>query len=126
MNKQRLPKKLSSKQLETLCALAVNAAQKSGQWIAGVDRGRVQGHFKNTGSSGASQIVTEVDTQSEAIIRRCLSESVERISGLDIRDITFVGEDIVCVPDFGVIHKSIFYQILDFATLKITDKELVN
>jgi 3'-phosphoadenosine 5'-phosphosulfate (PAPS) 3'-phosphatase len=47
----------------------------------------LQSRFKDAGSSAASQLVTEVDVRSEAIIRQCLQAASERW------DIAFVGEE---------------------------------
>jgi 3'(2'), 5'-bisphosphate nucleotidase/myo-inositol-1(or 4)-monophosphatase len=47
----------------------------------------LQRKFKDAGSSAASQVVTEVDVRSEAIIRECLQAATEQW------DIAFVGEE---------------------------------
>jgi len=78
---------LSSEQLHHLCKAAMQAAQEAGQWIEQFDRSNLQRTFKDTGSSDASQIVTEVDIRSEEIIRHCL----EKISMYF--NIAFVGEE---------------------------------
>lgn len=73
--------------LQQLCDVAIQAARKAGQFIQSVDRTQLQGNFKAAGSSGASQLVTEVDIQSEAIIREYLQPTFEQW------DIAFVGEE---------------------------------
>jgi len=78
---------LSVEQLQRLCDKAIQAAQEAGQFIQSVDRDTVQRKFKEAGSSEASQIVTEVDVRSEAIIRENLREISQQF------DITFVGEE---------------------------------
>ncbi|MFK8021417.1 MAG: 3'(2'),5'-bisphosphate nucleotidase CysQ [Pseudomonadales bacterium] len=78
---------LSVEQLQKLCDKAIQAAQEAGQFIQSVDRNAVQRKFKEAGSSQASQIVTEVDVRSEAIIGENLREISEQF------DIAFVGEE---------------------------------
>ena len=78
---------LSSKQLQALCNIAIQAAQEAGQWIEQFDRHGLQRNFKDAGNSKASQIVTEVDIRSEEIIRQRLQKASE---GLNI---AFVGEE---------------------------------
>ena len=73
--------------LKQLCAVAIQAALEAGHFIQGTDRNKLQRHFKEIGSSAASQIVTEVDVRSEAIIRQCLQATSEQW------DIAFVGEE---------------------------------
>lgn len=74
-------------QLQQLCDKAIQAAQEAGQFIQSVDRNAVQRKFKEAGSSEASQIVTEVDVRSEAIIRENLREISQQCN------IAFVGEE---------------------------------
>jgi len=78
---------LSLEQLKTLCNTAIKAAQDAGQWVEEFDRHNLQPTFKDTGSSKASQLVTEVDIRSEEIIRQQLQKSSESLN------IAFVGEE---------------------------------
>ena len=78
---------LSSEQLKMLCDTAIQAAQEAGQWIEGFDRNHLQTHFKDSGSSDASQIVTEVDIRSEEIIRHRLQHISKQLN------IAFIGEE---------------------------------
>lgn len=80
MNRQPLP-------LQRLCDLAMSAAQEAGQFIHSVERNQLQRRYKDTGSSAASQIVTEVDCESEALIRQRLQAASEQWG------IAFVGEE---------------------------------
>ena len=73
--------------LQQLCDAASQAALEAGRFIQSTDRNTLQRHFKDAGSSAASQLVTEVDVRSEAIIRQCLQPSSEQW------DIAFVGEE---------------------------------
>ncbi len=73
--------------LKQLCDVAMQAARQAGQFVQGADRSTLQRQFKEVGSSAASQLVTEVDIRSEAIIRKCLQASSEQW------DIAFVGEE---------------------------------
>lgn len=73
--------------LQELCQTAIAAATKAGEYIQSVDRGALQKTFKAAGNSAASQIVTEVDIRSEAIIRECLLPWSEQWN------IAFVGEE---------------------------------
>ncbi|RBP49940.1 3'(2'),5'-bisphosphate nucleotidase CysQ family protein [Arenicella xantha] len=78
---------LSPKQLQTLCGVAIQAAQEAGEWIEKVDRDTLQRNYKDAGNSKASQIVTEVDVQSENLIRQRLDEISEPAG------IPFIGEE---------------------------------
>jgi len=73
--------------LQQLCDAAVQAAREAGEFIQSADRNKLQRYFKEAGSSAASQLVTEVDVRSEAIIRQCLQATFE------LWDIAFVGEE---------------------------------
>lgn len=73
--------------LQLLCDVAMQAARKAGELIQGTDRSRLQSQFKDVGSSAASQLVTEVDVRSEAIIRQHLQAVSEQW------EIAFVGEE---------------------------------
>jgi len=77
----------SLEQLQTLCKIAIQAAQEAGQWIEEFDRRSLQRKFKDTGSSEASQLVTAVDIGSEEIIRQHLRKISEPLN------IAFVGEE---------------------------------
>lgn len=73
--------------LHELCDAAIEAARAAGAFIQSVDRTTLQRRFKEGGRSAASQIVTEVDLRSEAIIR-------ERLQAASAGwDIAFVGEE---------------------------------
>jgi len=78
---------LSTEQLQKLCKTVVQAVQEAGQWIEKFDRHNLQKTFKDSGSSVASQLVTEVDLRSEEIIRERLKTISEPL------DIAFVGEE---------------------------------
>lgn len=73
--------------LQQLCNTAIRAAREAGQFIQSVDRSTLQRRFKDAGSSAASQLVTEVDVRSEAIICQYLQATCEQW------DIAFVGEE---------------------------------
>lgn len=65
----------------------MQAAREAGAFIQRVDRTTLQRSFKEGGHSAASEIVTEVDVRSEAIIR-------ERLEAASAGwDIAFVGEE---------------------------------
>ena len=80
MNQHALP-------LQQLCGAATRAAREAGQFVQSIDRHTLKRHFKGTGSSAASQLVTEVDVRSEAIIRKRLRATSEQWN------IAFVGEE---------------------------------
>ena len=73
--------------LQQLCDAAIRAARAAGEFIQGLDREKIKQHYKDSGSSSASQLVTEVDIRSEAIIRECLNDSCTQW------DIAFIGEE---------------------------------
>jgi 3'-phosphoadenosine 5'-phosphosulfate (PAPS) 3'-phosphatase len=73
--------------LAQLCDAAMQAASEAGRFIQSTDRSTLQRRFKDAGSSAASQLVTEVDVRSEAIIRQHLQATSEQW------DIAFVGEE---------------------------------
>jgi 3'-phosphoadenosine 5'-phosphosulfate (PAPS) 3'-phosphatase len=73
--------------LAQLCDGAMQAASEAGRFIQSTDRSTLQRRFKGAGSSAASQLVTEVDVRSEAIIRQRLQATSEQW------DIAFVGEE---------------------------------
>ena len=91
--------RLSSGQLQVLCNTAIQAAQESGQWIEAFDRRNLQRSFKDTGSSEASQLVTEVDIRSEEIIRQRLKKVSEPLN------IAFVGEESSANIPLGNAHQ---------------------
>lgn len=73
--------------LQQLCDAAIQAAREAGQFVQSTDRSKLQRQFKEAGSSAASQLVTEVDVRSEAIIRERLQATFGQW------DIAFVGEE---------------------------------
>lgn len=73
--------------LQLLCDAAIMAARTAGEYIQQVDRSTLQQHFKQAGNSAASQLVTEVDLGSEALIRQQLAAVSQQY------DIAFVGEE---------------------------------
>ncbi|GAA5314849.1 MAG: hypothetical protein AseanaTS_00530 [Candidatus Pelagadaptatus aseana] len=66
---------LTQSQLSSLCQIAAIAAMEAGEYIASVDRQTLMTEHKNTGSSKASQIVTEVDRHCDQLIRQHLLPS---------------------------------------------------
>ena len=82
-----MSRRLLKEELQALCDTAICAAQEAGQWVKNYDRRSLQRAFKNSGSSAASQIVTQVDVRSEEIIRKHLAPASE------LFDIAFVGEE---------------------------------
>lgn len=66
---------LKSEELEQLCDLAKQAAVLAGQYIQSVDRSALAVEHKASGTSLASQVVTEVDRECERIIRDILADS---------------------------------------------------
>ncbi len=64
--------KLSSSDLFLLCQCAISAAYQAGHLISKQSGRQLTSHRKNSGSSLASQVVTEVDFQSQAIILNTL------------------------------------------------------
>lgn len=73
--------------LSDLCDIAIGAAREAGQFIQSMASKKLEGKFKDVGSSEASQLVTEVDIRSEAIIR----DRLKRVS--EQWGIVFVGEE---------------------------------
>lgn len=73
--------------LRDLCDLGIKAAQEAGQYIQTAAIDSIDVNFKDFGSSEASQLVTEVDIRSEAIIRERLKVISEEWG------IAFVGEE---------------------------------
>jgi fructose-1,6-bisphosphatase/inositol monophosphatase family enzyme len=68
--------KLSGTELNELANLAIDAATAAGEMIARSRPKQVE--HKSTGGSLASQVVTEVDRRSEAIILEALNPTLER------------------------------------------------
>lgn len=87
MNAHSSTSGFTQNQLKSLCKTAIVAAQNAGVWLENVDRNTLKARFKNTGSSQASQIVTEVDFRSETMIRQHLQTNNLAV------DIAFVGEE---------------------------------
>jgi 3'(2'), 5'-bisphosphate nucleotidase/myo-inositol-1(or 4)-monophosphatase len=101
---------LSTEQLQMLCKIAIQAAQEAGQWIEKFDRNNLQRIFKDSGSSEASQLVTEVDFLSEEIIRQRLQIVSEQMN------IAFVGEESSMTTSSGNAHERFekpFYWCVD-------------
>jgi fructose-1,6-bisphosphatase/inositol monophosphatase family enzyme len=73
--------------MRQLCDLAILAALDAGQFVQATDRTQLERTFKAAGGSPASQLVTEVDIRSEAIIRQHLQPTFEEW------DIAFLGEE---------------------------------
>ena len=69
--------KLSSNDIATLCKLAIVAAKCAGELISNYKYKTVKILKKDTGSSAASQIVTEVDFKSQALILKILKPSIK-------------------------------------------------
>lgn len=69
---------LSTLQLQQLMALATEAAVKAGHYIAAFDRSQLQVGHKAAGNSLSSQVVTQVDLDSQAIILDILQPSIEQ------------------------------------------------
>ncbi|UTV29372.1 3'(2'),5'-bisphosphate nucleotidase CysQ family protein [Photobacterium atrarenae] len=68
--------RLSISQLQQLLALAVEAAEQAGACIAGFDRSRLQVGHKFGGDSLSSQVVTQVDLDSQARILAVLEPTL--------------------------------------------------
>jgi len=66
---------LSPEELKQLCEQAKQAALAAGQYIDSIDRSQLSVEHKATGSTLASQVVTEVDRQCEQIIIEHLAQS---------------------------------------------------
>lgn len=72
--------KLSDTQFESLYEAAMSAARKAGEHIQRKVGEHRETNRKEGGSSLASQVVTEVDLESQEIVLDCLSSSVEEYS----------------------------------------------
>ena len=94
---------LSSNDLYLLSQCAVSAALQAGQMIANFDRDKLTVNTKKAGTSLASQVVTEVDHLSQAIILQTLQP------GCDIYDLALLTEE---SPDDGSrLEKDYFWCI---------------
>jgi fructose-1,6-bisphosphatase/inositol monophosphatase family enzyme len=69
--------KLNAKEVETLCEVAIKAAKKAGVMIQSFAGADIKIEDKSSGSSPASQIVTEVDLKSQEIILQEISPTLE-------------------------------------------------
>lgn len=69
---------LSLSQLQLLMALATEAARQAGRYIAAFDRTQLHVGHKVAGNSLSSQVVTQVDLDSQAIILDVLRPSIEQ------------------------------------------------
>jgi myo-inositol-1(or 4)-monophosphatase len=70
--------KLSNNHLTELCTLAETAALAAGKMVGAVDHANLQVEYKAGGVSLASQVVTQVDLDSEAIILSYLKASCDK------------------------------------------------
>lgn len=98
MNTDSLP-------LQALCAVAIEAARAAGQAIQRVDRDSIARRFKDAGTTPASQLVTDVDIRSEAIIRETLEVTTRKW------DITFIGEESIEDNQAGRFETSCFWCV---------------
>ncbi len=69
--------KLQAKEISQLTEIAINAAKQSGAHIASALGAELDIKKKANGSSLASQVVTEIDLQSQAIILELLSPTLQ-------------------------------------------------
>lgn len=69
---------LSNNELHQLASIAADAAQAAGAFMMGVDRSALQLQYKDRRESLASQVVTEVDKHSQALILDYLQPTQER------------------------------------------------
>ena len=94
---------LSTNDLYLLSQCAISAALQAGQMIANFDRDKLTVNTKKAGTSLASQVVTEVDHLSQAIILQTLQP------GCDIYDLALLTEE---SPDDGSrLEKDYFWCI---------------
>ncbi|WP_370980444.1 inositol monophosphatase [Agaribacterium sp. ZY112] len=75
MNQQPLNTPLTQIQLLKLCDTAITAAKAAGDYISHFDRSQLKIEHKDSGSSLASQVVTEVDRCCDQLIRSILEAS---------------------------------------------------
>ena len=68
----------TSHELHQLASIAVDAAQAAGAFIMAVDRTALQLQYKDRCESLASQVVTEIDKQSQSLILDYLQPTQER------------------------------------------------
>jgi len=95
--------RLSTNDLYLLSQCAISAALQAGQMIANFDRDKLKVNTKQGGSSLASQVITEVDHLSQAIILQNLQPSCE------IYDLALLTEE---SPDDGSrLEKDYFWCI---------------
>ena len=95
--------KLSPDDLAYLSDCAISAAQQAGQLIEGYANQTVSVRHKSGGDSHASQVVTEVDLLSEALIVKTLRPGCERY---DLALLTEESED-----DKARLHKDFFWCV---------------
>lgn len=86
---------LCTSQLQQLLALATEAAIKAGRYISTFDRSLLQVNRKTAGNSLSSQVVTQVDLDSQAIILDVLQSSIEQYD-LAVLSEENASEDDVC------------------------------
>jgi 3'(2'), 5'-bisphosphate nucleotidase/myo-inositol-1(or 4)-monophosphatase len=94
---------LKKSDLKHLHDCAVTAALEAGQLIAMRTNEKVEVQIKKGGLSLASQVVTEVDLESQAIIRRVLTRTLQAY------DLAFLGEEEV--DDGGRFEKDYFWCV---------------
>ncbi|WP_017222159.1 3'(2'),5'-bisphosphate nucleotidase CysQ family protein [Moritella dasanensis] len=100
--------KLTVCQLEQLLQLAKEAALKAGTFINSVDRSSLQVNNKQAGSSLSTQVVTQVDWDSQAIILEILEPTIEQY------DIALLTEENACEEDVATharFNKDYFWCI---------------
>ncbi|MCM2680669.1 3'(2'),5'-bisphosphate nucleotidase CysQ family protein [Echinimonas agarilytica] len=78
---------LNTTQIQQLLSVATTAALRAGEYIQNVDRSLVDVKTKQAGSSDASQIVTQVDVDCEALIYQILKPTLKHFQ------IAFLGEE---------------------------------
>jgi len=99
---------LSPQQLQELLVMATEAALKAGEYIAAFDRSQLQVDHKAAGNTLSSQVVTQVDLDSQAIIFEVLAPSIEQY------DIAVLSEENACEEDVSGhprFHKAYFWCI---------------
>lgn len=94
---------LSTNDLYLLSQCAISAALQAGQMIANFDRDKLTVNTKKAGTSLASQVVTEVDHLSQAIILQTLQPSC------DIYDLALLTEE--SLDDGSRLEKDYFWCI---------------
>lgn len=108
--------KLTPKNFQTLCTIAISAAKKAGALISSYTNQEISVHNKVGGTSLASQVVTEVDLKSQEVI---LKELQPTITKYDLGLLTEESTD-----DNSRFNKDYFWCIdpLD-GTLPFTEKQ---